>query len=194
MSGNTWKGQLIREIQTSPKSWENTRQSSSKTKGEYDTLRILEPTSCLTLPTRSILPFRPFLHIHICLPPFVLTFTPSTIILACFQWRINELQYHKLHPNYILSRLTGKEENKYACRVSSDPSVQNIYLFCFMKENLIDSADIVQRRRTAPHAAGAELVVLPNGLDDCVMLLGEFVLHFKCSQLFSALSECRSSV
>ncbi|WKX89546.1 hypothetical protein Q1695_008869 [Nippostrongylus brasiliensis] len=27
------------------------------------------------------------------------------------------LKYHKLHPNYILTRLSGKEENKYACRV-----------------------------------------------------------------------------
>uniref|UniRef100_A0A158P8M6 DNA_mis_repair domain-containing protein n=1 Tax=Angiostrongylus cantonensis TaxID=6313 RepID=A0A158P8M6_ANGCA len=25
--------------------------------------------------------------------------------------------YHKLHPNYILSRLSGKDENKYACRI-----------------------------------------------------------------------------
>ncbi|WKX89544.1 hypothetical protein Q1695_008869 [Nippostrongylus brasiliensis] len=27
------------------------------------------------------------------------------------------LKYHKLHPNYILTRLSGKEENKYACRI-----------------------------------------------------------------------------
>ncbi|KIH51980.1 DNA repair protein rad10, partial [Ancylostoma duodenale] len=27
------------------------------------------------------------------------------------------LKYHKLHPNYILTRLSGKDENKYACRV-----------------------------------------------------------------------------
>ncbi|VDM79680.1 unnamed protein product [Strongylus vulgaris] len=27
------------------------------------------------------------------------------------------LKYHKLHPNYILTRLSGKEENKYACKV-----------------------------------------------------------------------------
>ncbi|KAL6729595.1 hypothetical protein Aduo_000638 [Ancylostoma duodenale] len=27
------------------------------------------------------------------------------------------LKYHKLHPNYILTRLSGKDENKYACRI-----------------------------------------------------------------------------
>ncbi|KAJ1367815.1 hypothetical protein KIN20_028807 [Parelaphostrongylus tenuis] len=27
------------------------------------------------------------------------------------------LKYHRLHPNYILSRLSGKDENKYACRI-----------------------------------------------------------------------------
>ncbi|VDM78030.1 unnamed protein product [Strongylus vulgaris] len=27
------------------------------------------------------------------------------------------LKYHKLHPNYILTRLSGKEENKYACKI-----------------------------------------------------------------------------
>ncbi|VDL73022.1 unnamed protein product [Nippostrongylus brasiliensis] len=33
------------------------------------------------------------------------------LFVHCESW------YHKLHPNYILTRLSGKEENKYACRI-----------------------------------------------------------------------------
>ncbi|KAK6727704.1 hypothetical protein RB195_005407 [Necator americanus] len=37
------------------------------------------------------------------------------------------LKYHKLHPNYILTRLSGKDENKYACRIVLNRNFHSIY-------------------------------------------------------------------